>query len=344
MEDNRIVSPYYEVVFNEHGQIQSLMDRDEDREVFAAPGNQFQLYEDKPGRYEAWDIAKDYQQHPVDAVRFMGSESGQDGALISSRIFHWAIGEKSKITQEIIFYAHSRRIDFQTEIDWQEERKILRVDFPLALRAQRATYEIAFGAIQRSACPTNSYELAKFEVPFHRWMDLSEHGYGVAVLNNGKYGGCIRDNVASLSLLKAPRYPDPQSDIGVHKFTYSLLPHAHDWQSSGVFQEAVLLNTPLRLSDGKAKESCLHYVDVSVDGVSIESFKKAEDGRGWILRLVDYFGQQCRVSVQMPFAVESVNSCTVMEVADEGSVSASTNGFEFTCRPFGIHSFRIGFQ
>ncbi|MDB2506832.1 glycosyl hydrolase-related protein [Opitutales bacterium] len=341
LEEHRIVSPYYEVVFNEHGQIQSLMDRYEDREVFAAPGNQFRLYEDKPGRYEAWDIAKDYQQHPVDQIIFMGSESGQDGELMSSRIFHWSIGEKSKISQEIIFYARSRRIDFQTEIDWHEERKMLRVDFPLALRAQRATYEIAFGAIQRSACPSNSYELAKFEVPFHRWMDLSEHGYGVAVLNNGKYGGCVRDGVASLSLLKAPRYPDPQSDIGIHKFTYSLLPHLDDWQSAGVFQEAVLLNTPLRLSEGKAKESCLNYVDISAEGVSIESFKQAEDGRGWILRLVDYFGQQRRVSVQLPFAVQSVQTCTVMEQADDGTLSATPQGFEFTCRPFGIHSFRF---
>lgn len=343
MEDNRIVSPHYEVLFNEHGQIQSLMDRDEDREIFAAPGNQFRLYEDKPGRYEAWDIAKDYQQHPVDAVRFMGSEPGQDGELMSSRIFHWAIGEKSKITQEIILYARSRRIDFQTEIDWQEERKMLRVDFPLALRAQRATYEIAFGAIQRSACPTNSYELAKFEVPFHRWMDLSEHGYGVAVLNNGKYGGCVRDGVASLSLLKAPRYPDPQSDIGVHQFTYSLLPHVDDWQSSGVFQEAVLLNTPLRLSEGKAKESCLNYVDVSADGVSIESFKKAEDGEGWILRLVDYFGQQRRVSVSLPFALQSVESCTVMEAPSDIPIVSEASGFSFAVRPFGIHSFRLEF-
>ena len=342
--ENRIVSPYYDVSFNEHGQIQSLIDRDADREVFAAPGNQFKLYEDKPGRFEAWDIAKDYEQYPVDQIMFAGSEPGQDGALMASRIFHWTIGEKSKITQEIIFYARSRRIDFKTEIDWQEERKLLRVDFPLDLRAQRATYEIAFGAIQRAARPSNSYELAKFEVPFHRWMDLSEHGYGVAVLNDGKYGGCIRNNVASLSLLKAPRYPDPQSDIGVHTFTYSLLPHALDWQDADVFQEAVLLNTPLRLNGGLAKTSCMKYVDVSVDGVFVEAFKKAEDGNGWILRLVDYFGQQRRVAVQLPFIVESVNSCTVMEEADEGAVSMSTNGFEFTCRPFGIHSFRVGCQ
>lgn len=344
LEDNRLSSPHYKVCFDDSGRISGLFDRDAGREVLSAPGNQFRLYEDKPGRFEAWDIAKDYQRYPVDGIRFLGSEPGQDGELMASRVFHWAVGEKSEITQEIIVYARSRRIDFMTRIDWQEERKLLRVDFPLALHARLATYEIAFGAIQRSARPSDSYESAKFEVPFHRWMDVGESGYGVALLNNGKYGGCVRDHVASLSLLKAPRYPDPQSDIGIHEFTYSLLPHHGDWQSAGVFQEAVLLNTPIRVVDGAPKDARMEYVTVLADGISIEAFKKAEDGKGWILRLVDYFGQQRRVSVQLPFDVESVNSCTVMEEADESSVSVTTNGFEFTCRPFGIHSFRIGFQ
>jgi alpha-mannosidase len=153
----------------------------------------------------------------------------------------------------------------------------------------------------------------------------------------------VLNNVASLSLLKSPRYPDPQSDIGIHQFTYSLLPHALDWQSAGVFQEAVLLNTPFRLSDGKASASCMKYVDVSADGVSIESFKKAEDGKGWILRLVDYFGQQRRVSVRLPFSLQSVVSCTVMEDPNDIPISSAASEFSFTVRPFGIHSFRLEF-
>lgn len=341
LSENTMKSPHYDLEFDEDGHLKSLVDRVVGRELMAAPGNQFQLYEDKPGRYEAWDISPDYQQHSLDMVRFIGSEPGQDGELMCSRLFHWEIGEKSKITQEVIVYAHSRRIDFQTQIDWQEERKLLRVDFPLALRARQATYEIPFGAIQRAACPSNSYELAKFEVPFHRWMDLSEHGYGLAVLNDGKYGGCIRNGVASLSLLKAPRYPDPKSDIGCHTFTYALLPHVGDWQSGGVFQEAFLLNTPLTLKPGRAQQSRLDYIHVSADGVSIEAFKKAEDASGWILRLVDYFGQQRPVHVQLPFAVKSVQSCTVMEKMDAGIVEKTDQGFEFVCRPFGIHSFHL---
>jgi alpha-mannosidase len=343
IEEDRISSPHFEIGFDDSGRISSLLDRDAGRELFSAPGNQFRLYEDKPGRFEAWDIAKDYQRYPVDAIRFLGCKPGQVGELMASRIFRWAAGDKSEITQELIVYARSRRIDFQTRINWQEERKLLRVDFPLALHARFATYEIAFGAIQRSARTSNSYESAKFEVPFHRWMDMGESGYGAALLNNGKYGGCIRNNTASLSLLKAPRYPDTQSDIGIHEFTYSLLPHFGDWQSAGVFQEAVLLNTPIQLVDGAANEPRMDYVKVSAGGISIEALKKAEDGNGWILRLVDYFGQHRRVAVQLPVVVGSVNSCTVMEEPDDSSVSMGAGGFEFTCRPFGIHSFRVGF-
>ena len=114
-----------------------------------------------------------------------------------------------------------------------------------------------------------------------------------------------------------------------------------DWQSGGVFQEAFLLNTPLTLKPGRAQQSRLDYIHVSADGVSIEAFKKAEDASGWILRLVDYFGQQRPVHVQLPFAVKSVQSCTVMEKMDAGIVEKTDQGFEFVCRPFGIHSFHL---
>lgn len=338
-----VESPHYRAQFRA-GQLVSLVDRAADREVLAGPGNMLRLYEDKPGRFEAWDIAKDYRDRPIDAIRFLGDQAGESGPLLSSRVFRWSVGQ-SQLRQEVIFYTRSRRIDFRTQVDWGEERTLLRVEFPLAVRTGQATYEIAFGTISRSTQPVTSFEWAKFEVPLHRWMAVSEFGYGVALLNDSKYGGCARDGVVSLSLLKSPRFPDPTSDRGQHRFTYSLLPYAGDWQSAGVLAEAALLNDPLRLAPGGADADRLSYVTVDRPGVSVEAFKPAEDGKGFILRLVDYFGQRGPTTATLPGPARSIAACNVLEEPANESPAAHPPGriVRFVCRPFGIHSFRLTF-
>ena len=340
VEPDALHSPFYSLQFNDEGSIASIYDRQAKRELLAEPGNRLCLYEDTPGRFEAWDISRDYASLPLDTIRLLGIEDGNHGPLVTEKTAHWQVGS-STVRQHIRLYAHTRRIDFLTSVDWREDRKLLRVSFPLAIHADRATYEIAFGVIRRATRPVTSYEQAKFEVAFHRWFDVSEHGYGISLLNDGKYGGCVRDNVASLSLLKAPRFPDPASDRGEHEFTYSLYPHPGDWQSGGTWQEAVLLNCPLELVDGEADPDPMAYVHLSRAGVAVEALKEAEDGDGWIVRLVDYFGQRGDVSVSFPLAIGAVEPCTPLEQPHDAPLDASPSGFSFTVRPFGIHTFRI---
>ena len=338
-----IESPHYRLLFNEAGALLSLFDKESDRETLAAPANVFALYEDKPGRFEAWDIANDYQLRPIHAVRFLGIEDGQCGPVLASKILKWKIGE-SDLTQEIILYTHSRRIDFVTRIDWRETRKLLRVEFPFELLARQATYEIAFGVLTRPTCPTSPYDKARFEVPFHRWLDVAEHDYGVGILNNGKYAGCVSGATASLSLLKAPRFPDPTSDIGLHDFTYSLLPHRGTWQAAGVFQQAVLLNNPIALRLGSASVARQSYCELSSPGIAVEAFKLAEDGQAYVLRLVDYFGQRRPVTVTLPRKVAKVIPCNLLEEPATGKVTPQPSGFTYTSRPFGVASFRVEFS
>jgi len=190
----------------------------------------------------------------------------------------------------------------------------------------------------------STLDKAKFEVPVHRWLDISEHGYGVAILNNGKYGACVRDNVASLSLLKAPRYPDTTSDLGRHEFTYSLYPHAGNWQNSGVFEQGMLLNAPLWAMPIASETVRQEYFLVSRKGVCIESFKKAEDGDGWIIRLVDYFGQRGQTNVTLPLQAKEIIPCSVIEEQQAAAIQKMAGNFSFEVRPFGIHSFRIRFN
>jgi alpha-mannosidase len=331
-------SPFYALRFNDQGWIESIYDKQEKRELLTGPGNRLRMYEDTPGRFEAWDISRDYASLPVNAIEFLDLVDGDHGPLVAEKIARWQVGS-STVRQHIRLYAHSRRIDFHTHVDWQEDRKLLRVSFPLAIHAGQATYEIAYGVIRRATRPLTSFEQAKFEVPFHRWFDLSEHGYGISLLNDGKYGGCVHENVASLSLLKAPRFPDPSSDRGEHEFTYSLFPHPGDWQSGGTWQQAVLLNCPLELAEGEADPA--EYLRVSRAGVAVETMKEAEDGDGWILRLVDYFGQRGDVSVTLPVAVRTVHPCTPLEDAGDAPLDTDGSGFSFQLRPFGIHTFRI---
>ena len=154
----------------------------------------------------------------------------------------------STITQTMRLASGSRRLEFDTEVDWHERHKFLKVAFPVDVHASRATYEIQFGHLERPTHTNTSWDVARFEVCAHRWADLSEPGYGVALLNDCKYGYDIHGNVMRLSLLRAPGWPDPESDQGAHRFSYALFPHAGDLRAAGVVAEAEAFNLPLNRS------------------------------------------------------------------------------------------------
>src|SRR4030095_2727698 len=152
--------------------------------------------------------------------------------------------------QRFVLDAGSPRLDVRTVVDWHEHRKLLRVLFPTSIRAQEAAYGIQFGHIRRPTHQDDSWARAKFEVCAHRWMDLSESGGGLAILNDGKYGHSCRAGVMGLSLLRSTKFPDRDADMGEHQFTYSLMPHGGDWRSAGVEAEAEALNRPMQVFSG----------------------------------------------------------------------------------------------
>ncbi len=149
------------------------------------------------------------------------------------------------MVQEIRLWAGSPRIDFHTTFDWHDRRWLLKARFPLAVRAPRATFETAFGVVERATHRNTSWEQARFEVAAHRFVDLSEPGYGAALLNDGRYGHHAIGSELGISLLRSPFWPDPLADEGIQELTYSLLPHAGGWHEGGVLAEAEDLNRPL---------------------------------------------------------------------------------------------------
>ena len=197
------------------------------REALAGRGNQIWAYRDQPRVYDAWDIEGDYRR----AGEALTAESieiveagGQRGALRIVRRFR-----DSTITQSVRLWSNSKRIDFATRLDWHDRRTLLKAHFPLAVHADHATFECAFGIQHRPTHRNTSWDAAKFEVAAHRFVDLSEPGYGVALLNDGRYGHEALWNELSISLVRAPTLPDRLADEGAHAFTYSLLPHPGAW-------------------------------------------------------------------------------------------------------------------
>ena len=189
----------------------------------------------------------------------------------------------STITQTMRLASGSRRLDFDTEVDWHEHHKFLKVAFPVDVHASRATYEIQFGHLERPTHTNTSWDVARFEVCAHRWADLSEPGYGVALLNDCKYGYDIHGNVMRLSLLRARAGPIPESDQGAHRFAYALFPHAGDLREAGVIAEAEAFNVPLVAlpADRVGTRPAASFVRVDRPNVTVEAVKKAdrEDAR-----------------------------------------------------------------
>ncbi|HEX2979033.1 MAG TPA: glycoside hydrolase family 38 C-terminal domain-containing protein [Anaerolineaceae bacterium] len=248
----------------------------------------------------------------------------------------------------MLVYRDNPRIDFRTRVDWHEHQVLLKVAFPVAVRSTRATYEIQFGSVERPTHWNTSWDWARFEVPGHKWVDLSEGDYGVAILNDCKYGHDVKGNLMRLTLIKSGINPDPTADQGEHIFTYSLLPHAGDWRSAGVVEAAYELNYPLLAAalpagqPGDLPEN-LAFAEVDARNVIVETLKQAEDGQGWIVRV--YEAKQCRSSqVRLKFArpLTAAVECNLVE-EEERPVEWDEQGIRFAIRPFEIKTFRVNF-
>src|SRR5699024_3798795 len=247
-----ISTPYYEIAWNEAGQLTKLYDKTHNREVLAEDscGNVLQTFEDKPIMFDAWDIDIYYQEILTEVTQLISAEFIEAGALQPAIRFTWKYGS-SLIAQDMTVYATSRRIDLKTYVDWQERQRLLKVAFPVEVRSTEATYDIQYGNVKRPTHWNTSWDYARFETVGHQWADLSEGGYGVSLLNDSKYGYDIKDHVMRLSLLKSPIHPDPYGDLGEHNFTYSLLPHENSWVEGNTVREAWQLNNPLTYKHGE---------------------------------------------------------------------------------------------
>ncbi len=342
LAENRLETPFYLIEWDEHGHLSRLFDRLACREVLAENGlaNVMQVFEDKPRQYDAWELEVSFEQKRETIDEFLGATVQSDGRLQILIRFQWQY-RNSRIDQEMLLYRDSPRIDFRTVIDWQEREKMVKVAFPVRIRASEATYDIQYGNVKRPTHRNTSWDHARFEVVGHQWADLSEEGYGVALLNDCKYGYDIRDHVMRLTLLKSSNYPDPQADEGHHQFTYSLLPHAGSWQQAGVPRHAWDLNSPLYAVPGKVAGGINGRSLLSCDNpnVTIDVVKKAEDSDHLIVRLHEYAGSRGPVNLRSDFRIVSWQACDLLEA----TTGAENQGAEIsdTVAPYQIKTYRV---
>ena len=295
------------VVLSPDGSVESVLHKASGRETLTGRGNVFELYEDRPVAFDAWDIDPSALETRRDFAPAT-SWSTSSTPLRAEITF-----ERPSLTQVVRLDAGSRRVEFHTTIDWQEEHTLLKVCFPLAVHARNATYEMPFGHAERPTHWSSSWDRARYEVPGHRWADLSEHGFGVGVLNDCKYGWSCFGNELRLSLLRSPRMPDPGADIGRHQFAYALLPHSGGWREAGVVGEAACFNAPLRRTSAPVPES---FASVDDPNLVLDTIKRAEDSDALVLRLYEAHGGRGCARVRVGAAFSSAQRTNILE--DDG--------------------------
>ena len=356
-EPGLLENDFVRVTFDDAGEITSLIHKiasEDDSEIVEreviAPGqtaNALVLFEDKPLDYDAWDIDIYYQDKPypvreigtVDSITVIENGPVRAGIEIKRRFL------KSSLTQRVYLYAHSPRVEFDTEADWQERQMLLKTAFPVTVSATRATYEIQFGSVERPTHANTSWDWARFEVCGHKWADLSEGDYGVSLLNDCKYGHDIRDNVLRLTLLKGAISPDPTADLGQHAFTYALLPHTGDWRAETV-DEAYALNYPLlsRFVEAGTGACTLPttYALATVDdqGLIIETVKKAEDSDAIVIRLYEAMNTRGAATLTLGFEIAEAFAVNMVE-ENPSSIDHTRNSITFEYRPFEIKTFLL---
>ncbi|MBE7552913.1 MAG: alpha-mannosidase [Anaerolineales bacterium] len=353
---------YLHVELNEWGDITRIYDKANKREVLpeGALANGFQAFEDRPKAWDAWDMDifyddKQWTADPASSVQVV--EAGPLRATLEIRrcILH------SDYIQRISLTRNSPRLDFDTVIDWRERHILLKVAFPLDILSPVATYEIQWGNVQRPTHRNTSWDWARFETCAQKWVDLSEGNYGVSLLNDGKYGHDIQDNVIRLSLLRSPTHPDPEADQGRHRFAYSLLPHAGSWGEQTI-AAAYALNDPLIVMRRSREDAMTRNEEeddwqkiisslpprllasslLSADrpNIVIETVKQAEDGNGVIVRMYESQRQRSPVTLTAGFDLRSAWRTNLLE-ENQDELPVSGNQVTFFVKPYEIVTVRL---
>ncbi len=344
--DTALENDLLEVTFAADGTVASVYDKEHGREALEAggAGNLLALYDDTEDA-DAWDFRIDYAQRPPSRAALLSAEVFTDGPRAVRRSVY-RVGKTSTLFQDVIVTLGSRRIDFVTRTEWSERGKMLRASFPVAVQSPFVTCDIQFGTITRPTTSNTTWDAAVQEIAAHKWVDLSEPGYGVALLNDCKYGHKVKGSVLDLNLLRGTVGPDPVADIATHEFIYSLLPHAGSPAEAGVMREGYALNIPLRplaaaeAAPAETPSSSAPWLNISAPSVIAETIKRSEDKRAVVVRLYESAGARTSAQITLSFGAASVE-LTDLDERHPRPLAAENNAVTLDFGPFEIHTLKI---
>jgi alpha-mannosidase len=330
------------------GCITSLFNKRANYETIASGGcgNQLQAFKDTPKEYDAWNIDPGTLDQPP-ALLSAGASVTAEGAT-EVRVSHaW---QNSKFVQTISLQGD--QVDIDNDIDWHESHVLLKAAFPLAVTSDFATYEIPYGTIERPTTRNNSWEKAQFEVPAMRWADLSGAGadgkvHGLSLLNQDKYGYDATGNVLRITLLRSPKWPDPDADMGHHHFHYALYPHAGTWKDALTVRHGWEYNYPLQAVVATAHLGSLpaehSFASVEPENVVLTAVKKAEDANGLIFRVYEWAGKESTVEFHVPPGAMGATVTNLMEQPEGNPLTVADDVVKVPIHPYEILTVRVDY-
>ena len=275
--------------------------------------------------FDAWDIDASFEDQAWPVDRLVSREVVETGPFRAAIRLTWRY-ERSTITQVLALEAGASRLDIDCFVDWHEHQTLLKTAFPLAVRADSTTAEIQFGHVSRPTHRNTSWDQARFETSMHRWVDFSEPGFGVTLLNDSKYGYDAKGNVVRLTLIKSPVFPWPEADQGEHRFRYAVF--LHDGDKRAVHAEAESFNVPLRLiAGGTGDGRPVSLVEVVSGGASIDAIKQTEDGNAIVIRLWETEGRRQPITLKFGRIWQRIRTANLLEEPD---TTLATDASELT--------------
>jgi alpha-mannosidase len=338
-----VETPWARLRFDRSGLITSFVDRNTGRELVRRGGafNSFCLGEDVPAAWDNWDIDADHRLKLATAGEMISREVVADGPLQLRLRCVWRLGDASQLRQDVVFHAATAQIDFETELEWAEQHRLLKAVFATDLLSPTVRHEIQYGHAERPTHLNRPYDRARFEVCNHKWSDLSENRFGVALLNDCKYGLGAKGGDLALTLVKAGTHPDPRAERGRHRFTYSLLPHSGGFGAESVVRPAYELNVaPITGPVSAGGVAVPSLLTVSAPNVIVEAVKWAEDGAGFVVRL--YECERSGTAARIGFGVPVARVCEAnMLEEEERELPLRRDGVATRFRPFEIKTLRV---
>ena len=349
--DRSMANHHLAVQWDADGNLTSVIDLARARELLptGAAGAVLELAPDRPVRYDAWDL----ESWTPELASRIDTANGADvtvdvidhGPLVGRIRVHRAF-EPSSATVTYTLRAGSPRLDVAIELDWQHREHLLSMAFPLDVRADTAACDIQFGHVRRPVHASSTWDATKFEVCAHRYVDVSEPSFGVAVLNDGRYGHGVLDGRIRVSLARASCYPDPDADRGHHAVNLALFPHGPGLDE--VVTEAQRFNAPLRIVSGSSRSTPAPIIGLHGDGVEIDAVKLADDPvdggdtatRDLIVRLHEAVGNRTRVTVRCDRRIVAASRCNLMEEPEDG-FEVGDGICAFTIKPFELVTLRL---